>query len=54
MLTLVINNEKCITLDLSKEPSLVLTFFLKSYTTFRLSNFTDKFFKKNHTFITQS
>ena len=29
MLTLVINNKKCLTLNLSKEPNFVATFLLK-------------------------
>ena len=47
MLILVINNEKCLTLNLSKEPNFVLTFLLKSYTTFIRPNFFGKFVQKN-------
>ena len=54
MLILVINNEKCLTLNLGKEPNFVLTFLLKSQTTFIRPNFFGKFVQKNFTLITQS
>ena len=54
MLTLVINNEKCLTLNLSSEPIFVLTFLSKLYTTFIRPNLISKFVQKNCTFITQS
>ena len=54
MLTLVINNEKCLTLNLSSEPIFVLTFLSKLYTTFIRPNLISKFVQKNCTFIAQS
>ena len=46
MLTLVINSEKCSTVNLSKEPNFVLTFLLISYAPFMHPNFIGKFSKK--------
>ena len=54
MLTLVINSEKCSTVNLSKEPNFVLTFLLISYAPFMRPNFIGKFPKNLFTFITQS
>ena len=57
MLTLVINNENCLILNLSKEPNFVLAFllnFLFSYTPFMRLNFIGKFVEKHCTIITQS
>ena len=45
----MINNEKCLTLNLSKEPNL---FLLKSYFTLTRPNFIGKFVQKSCTFIT--
>ena len=54
MLSLVINNAKHLTLNSSKEPNFILTFILKSYTTFIHPNFIGKVAQKNYTFITQA
>ena len=51
MVILKINNEKCLTLNLSKEPTFLLMFLVKSYTTFIHPIFIGKFVQK---IITQS
>ena len=53
MLTLVIITKKFLTLNLRKEPNLVLTFLLKILYSIMRPNFIVKFVKKNCTFITQ-
>ena len=47
MLTLVIKSEKCLTVNLSKEPNFVLTFLLKILRPSMHTNFIGKFFQKN-------
>ena len=42
MLSLVINNKKYLTLNLSEEPNFIFTFLVKSYTTLIRPNFISK------------
>ena len=42
MLSLVNNNEKYLTLNLSKKPNFISKFIVKSYTTFIPPNFIEK------------